>query len=100
MKTTGAKICAKPAFDREGYQSNLTSLNGDALPDLKRVRSKPLKHGGARPGAGRKPSGNQPILLRLSAGTLRKLRQEAKRRKQPLSMTADEGLLAGLGRAR
>jgi hypothetical protein len=100
MKTTGDKTPRKPNFDREGYQSNLDSLNGHALPNLKRVRAKPLKHGGARPGAGRKPSGNQPILLRLSAGTIRKLRQEAKRRKQHLSTTADESLLLGLSRAR
>ena len=98
MKTPKCKTHPKPAFDSEGYQSNLSSLNGDALPDLKRVRVKPLKHGGSRAGAGRKPSGNQPILLRLSPGTLRKLRQEAKRRKQPLSKTANESLLLGLGR--
>ncbi|MDB6128471.1 MAG: hypothetical protein JWM35_2367 [Verrucomicrobia bacterium] len=84
----------------DGYQSNLASLNGESLPDLKRARAKPFTHGGARSGAGRKPSGNQPILLRLSPRTIRKLRQVAKRRKQELSATADESLLFALSRAR
>jgi len=92
MKPIGSKTRAKPAFDAEGYQAALQSLNGDPLPDLKRLRARPLQHGGTRPGAGRKPTGNQPVLLRLSPSTLRKLRQAAHRRKQNLSATAEESL--------
>ncbi len=29
----------KPIFDAEGYQTNLTDLNGTPLPDLKTVKT-------------------------------------------------------------
>jgi len=37
-----------PLFDAEGYQTNLTDLNGTPLPDLKKVKARSL-WGGARP---------------------------------------------------
>ena len=96
MKRFKKNIHSKPVFDREGYQSNMDSLNGERLPDLGKVAAKPFKHGGPRPGAGRKPSGNEPILLRLSPRTISKLRQLAKRQKKKNSLVAGEILEAAL----
>lgn len=42
-------------------------------------------HGGARAGAGRPPSGNEPITLRLPAKLVAAARRDAKRRGQTLS---------------
>jgi|GEM_PF-6675649 len=96
MKRIGKNIPSKAVFDREGYQTNLGSLHGERLPDLGKVLAKPFKHGGSRPGAGRKPSGNEPILLRLSPRTISKLRQRAKRQKKNSSVVAGEILAAAL----
>jgi len=32
------KKISKPKFDAEGYQTNMTDLNGEPLPDLKNLR--------------------------------------------------------------
>ena len=90
MKTTG-KNTPKPQFDADGYQTNLTSLNGEALPAIKPQELCPLR-GGARPGAGRKPSGKVPVLLRLSPATAMRLRSMAKRSKLTLSEVAEKNL--------
>jgi len=92
MKTTG-KAIRKPQFDADGYQTNLTSLNGEALPAIKPQDLQPL-WGGARVGAGRKPSGKVPILLRLSPATAKRLRAVAKRSHLTLSEVADNQLSA------
>ncbi|HRI82571.1 MAG TPA: hypothetical protein PLF88_09060 [Opitutaceae bacterium] len=42
-----------PVFVAEGYQTNLTSLNGTTLPDLSKVEARPLNWGGASQGTGR-----------------------------------------------
>jgi hypothetical protein len=96
MKPIGKPIHPKPVFDREGYQSNLDSLVGERLPDLGRAEARPFAHGGRRPGAGRKSSGNQPLLLRLSPHTIRKLRRLAKRQHKKNSVLAGEILEAAL----
>jgi len=58
MKTIGKiKKPEAPVFDAEGYQVNLTTLNGTALPDLKRVVAQPLRHGGRGMGRVAKPPG-------------------------------------------
>jgi hypothetical protein len=59
---------------------------------------RPLAHGGARPGAGRKRSGNEPIMLHLPPQTIRRLRMQAKRQKKGNSELAGEILSAALGR--
>jgi hypothetical protein len=100
MKRTGAKIHPKPVFDADGYQTNLDSLNGEPLPDLTTMQAKPFRHGGPRPGSGRKPSGNQPILLRLSPRTIAGLKRLAKLKGQGNSAVADELLEAALVGAR
>jgi hypothetical protein len=93
MKTTGkTKTPKAPVFDAEGYQVNLSTLNGAPLPDLSRVAAQPLQRGGARPGAGRKPSGRQPVLLRLTPATVRALRAAARRQGKTLSDVAEERL--------
>jgi hypothetical protein len=93
MKTTGKpKHRETPAFDADGYQVNLSSLNGLVLPDLKRLVAQPLRRGGARRGAGRKPTGRQPILLRLAPATVRALRATARRQGKTLSDVAEAKL--------
>ena len=95
MKTTGKTISPKtPAFDADGYQTNLTSLNGTALPDLRTVKARPL-WGGARSGAGRRPTGRQPVLLRLTPKTVRSLRAAARQQGKSISEVAEARLVPG-----
>ncbi len=92
MKPTGkTKTSKKPVFDAEGYQTNLTDLNGTPLPDLSKVKTRPF-WGGARPGAGRKSSGRQPVLLRLTPQTVRQLRTAARKQGKTVSDLAEERL--------
>ena len=91
MKITGKHINTKAAFDAEGYQDNMESLNGEALPALEGAHWRPL-HGGARAGAGRKPSGRKPITLRLRPAVARKLRAAARREKLTVSDVAERWL--------
>ena len=94
MKTTGKnKTIKAPVFDAEGYQTNLTDLNGTALPDLGKVKTRPLGWGGARAGAGRKASGRQPVLLRLTPKTVRSLRAAARKQGKTISEIAEERLV-------
>jgi hypothetical protein len=96
MKTTGNKRkVAAPTFDAEGYQTNLTDLNRTPLPDLGRAQARPLGWGSVRPGAGRRTSGRQPVLLRLTPATIRALRSTAKKQRKTLSDLAEERLAAG-----
>jgi len=93
MKPTGKKRKPEtPAFDAEGYQTNLTDLNGTPLPSLARVKARPLAWGGARDGAGRKPTGRQAVLLRLTPQTVRKLRATARKQGKTVSDLAEERL--------
>ena len=87
MKTTGKKT-SKPHFDKDGYQTDLTTLNGEILPNMEASELRPLR-GGARAGAGRKPTGKVPVLLRLSPATAQRLRAAAKRSKLTLSELAE-----------
>jgi hypothetical protein len=93
MKTTGkTKILRPPVFDAEGYQVNLTDLNGTPLPGLKKVRTRSL-WGGAREGAGRKSTGRQPVLLRLHPKTIRMLRTTARKQGKTISEVAEERIV-------
>lgn len=88
MKNTGKHT--KAAFDADGYQVGMDSINGEALPgDALKWK---LLHGGARVGAGRKPSGNVSVSLRLRPSTIRHLRAVAKKRGVTLSEVADRQL--------
>lgn len=94
MKSTGKSTKPKiepPVFDAEGYQTNFKNLNGTPLPDLSKVRAKPL-WGGPRKGARRKASGRQPVLLRLTPKTIRSLRATAKTQGKTISDLAEEHL--------
>ena len=97
MKPTGRNKKPKmpkiepPVFDAEGYQTNLKDLNGTPLPDLSKVRAKPF-WGGARKGAGRKSTGRQPVLLRLTPKTVRSLRAAARKQGKSISEVAEERL--------
>jgi hypothetical protein len=86
------KAIEKPLFDGAGYQINMKDLNGEPLPDLSRLAFRPFKHGGARSGAGRKPSGRKAVLLRLSPKIILGLRKEAERSHKTLSDVAEERL--------
>jgi len=95
MKSTGKNKTPKiepPTFDAEGYQTNLKDLNGTSLPDLSKVTARPL-WGGARKGAGRKSSGRQPVLLRLTPKTIRNLRTAARKQGKTISDIAEERLV-------
>jgi hypothetical protein len=82
----------KPQFNRAGYQVNMKDLNGELLPNLEKMAFRLFKHGGARIGAGRKPSGRKAVLLRLSPRVISGLRKEAERNHKTLSEVAEERL--------
>lgn len=95
MKSTGKNKkpgTEPPRFDREGYQTNLKDLNGTPLPDPGKTQAFPL-WGGAREGAGRKSSGRQPVLLRLTPKTIRSLRAAARKQGKTISDVAEERLV-------
>jgi len=95
MKSTGKNKKPRiepPVFDADGYQTNLKDLNGTPLPDLNQVRAISL-WGGARSGAGRKASGRQPVLLRLTPKTIRRLRAAARKQGKTISDIAEERLV-------
>ena len=96
MKSTGKTKKPKtkpPVFDAEGYQTNIKDLNGTPLPDLSKVQAVPF-WGGAREGAGRKASGRQPVLLRLSPKTVRNLRAAARKQGKTISEIAEARLVS------
>jgi hypothetical protein len=84
-----------PVFDAEGYQLNIADLNGEALPEPDKVGFKPLAHGGARQGAGRKNKGRKPLLLRLSPKIIARLKAKAKATHKSVSDVAEESLSVG-----
>jgi len=95
MKSTGKNKKPRidpPVFDAEGYQTNLKDLNGTPLPDLSKVRAVSF-WGGAREGAGRKSTGRQPVLLRLTPKTLRSLRAAARKEGKSISEIAEARLV-------
>ncbi|HKB57978.1 MAG TPA: hypothetical protein VKC51_10345 [Lacunisphaera sp.] len=93
MKLTGKTKSPKaPVFDAEGYQSNIKDLNGTPLPDLGKVQAVSF-WGGAREGAGRKSTGRQPVLLRLTPKTVRRLRAAARKQGKTISEVAEQRLV-------
>jgi hypothetical protein len=95
MKSTGKTKKPRiepPVFDTEGYQTNIKDLNGTPLPDLGKVQALSF-WGGAREGAGRKASGRQPVLLRLTPKTVRSLRAAARKQGKTISEVAEERLV-------
>jgi hypothetical protein len=95
MKTTGKNKKPKiepPVFDADGYQTNIKDLNGTPLPDLSKVQAVSF-WGGAREGAGRKSTGRQPVLLRLTPKTVRSLRASARKEGKTISEVAEARLV-------
>lgn len=95
MKTTGKTKKPRiepPIFDAEGYQTNIKDLNGTPLPDLSKVQAVSF-WGGAREGAGRKSTGRQPVLLRLTPKTVRSLRASARKEGKTISEVAEARLV-------
>jgi hypothetical protein len=93
MKTTGQKRKpTSPAFDAEGDQINLAVLNDTPLPHLASVKVRPAAWGGTRAGAGRKPSGREPVLRRLTPRTVRQLRATAHKQGKTVSAVVEERL--------
>jgi hypothetical protein len=46
-------------FNLAGYQAKLKDLNGEVLPNLKKLAFRPLKHGGTRIGTKRMSLGHR-----------------------------------------
>jgi hypothetical protein len=95
MKSTGKNKKPRiepPVFDAEGYQTNIKDLNGTPLPNLSKVQAVSF-WGGARNGAGRKSTGRQPVLLRLTPKTLRRLRAAARKQGKSISEVAEARLV-------
>jgi hypothetical protein len=96
MKTTGKPRKPKiepPIFDADGFQTNIKDLNGTPLPDLSKVQTVSF-WGGARNGAGRKSTGRQPVLLRLTPKTVRNLRAAARKQGKSISEVAEARLVS------
>jgi len=104
IRTTLAEVSARPVSP--GEQARLRDLAkrpDDALDltdpaeisdaDLREGRVRVVPHGGARPGAGRKPTGRRPITLRLKPAVLRTLRAQARREGKTVSEVAEARLL-------
>ena len=91
MKKHNAKFEA-PVFDAEGYQLNMSDLNGENLPKPEKLEFKPFSHGGARQGAGRKGNGRKQVLLRLSPSVIAKLKEKARAAHKSMSDVAEEVL--------
>ena len=86
------RIVEKPAFDAEGYQTNLHDLNGEALPNPVTLGFQPIKRGGVRTGAGRKPLGRVPVTLRFRPAVIKALRAKAKAERKTMSAVVEERL--------
>lgn len=83
-----------PKLDADGYQIDMPDLNGEALTSANTVFG-PFEHGGAHRGAGRKPSINKPVLLRLSPTAIALPHARAKAESKTLSDIAEQCIVAG-----
>lgn len=105
IRTTLAKISARPLSAAEQTRLRSLALRPETAldltdpaeitdDDLRQGRARIVPHGGAREGAGRKPTGRRPITLRLKPGVLRTLRAQAKREGKTVSEVAENRLLS------
>ncbi len=62
--------------------------------DLHEGRARVVPHGGARRGAGRKPTGRRPITLRLKPAVIKTLRAQARRENKTLSEVAEARMVS------
>jgi len=105
VKTTLAEILAKPITASERARLAALAARPDSEIDfsdqeeitpekIAAGRYRLVGRGGLRPGAGRKPTGNRPVKLRLPTALLRSLRAEARRQGTTLSALATARLAA------
>lgn len=105
IRTTLAEISARAVSrDEQARLRDLSKRPDTALDltdpaeitdvDLREGRARLVPHGGARPGAGRKPTGRRPITLRLKPAVLKTLRAQARREGKTLSEIAEARLLS------
>lgn len=105
IRTTLAEIIARPVSAAEQAHLRDIAKRPDAALDLAEPaeitdsdlhagRARVVPRGGARPGAGRKPTGRRPITLRLKPAVLRTLRAQARREGKTVSEIAEARLLS------
>ena len=105
IRTTLAEIVARPVSAAEQARLRALAKRPEAAldltdpaeisdDDLRSGRARVVPHGGARPGAGRKPTGRRPITLRLKPAVLRTLRAQARREGKTMSEVAEARLLS------
>lgn len=105
VKTTLAEALAKPITPAERARLAALASRPDSeidFSDQEEITPEKIaaghyrivRRGGVRTGAGRKPSGNRPVKLRLPPGLLRSLRAEARRKGTTLSALAASRLAA------
>jgi hypothetical protein len=105
IRKTLAEITAHPVSTAEQFRLRALAPRPDAAldltdpaeisdADLRRGHARVIPHGGAREGAGRKPSGRRPITLRLKPAVLRTLRAQARREGKTVSEVAESRLLS------
>ncbi|MDP3072359.1 MAG: hypothetical protein Q8N18_18855 [Opitutaceae bacterium] len=105
IRKTLAEISARPVSTAEQVRLRDLAQRPDAAldltdpteisdADLRRGHARVIPHGGAREGAGRKPSGRRPITLRLKPALLRTLRAQARREGKTVSEIAESRLLS------
>lgn len=105
VKTSLAKVLAKPITAAERARLTALASRPDSeinFTDQEEITPEKIAagryhvagHGGPRPGAGRKPTGNRSVKLRLPPNLLRSLRAEARRKGTTLSALATAHLTA------
>lgn len=105
VKITLAEALAKPITPAERARLAALASRPDSeidFSDQEEITSEKIaaghyrivRRGGLRSGAGRKPSGNRPVKLRLPPAVLRSLRAEARRQGTSLSVVAAARLTA------
>lgn len=105
VKTTLAEVLAKPITAAERVRLAALAAKPDSELDFSDQEDitpekiaaghyRVVGRGGRRPGAGRKPTGNRPVKLRLPPAVLRSLRAEARKQGTTLSVVATARLTA------
>jgi hypothetical protein len=92
--STAEQVRLRDLAQRPDAALDLTDPAEISDADLRHGRARVVPHGGAREGAGRKPTGRRPITLRLKPGVLRTLRAQAKREGKTVSEVAEGRLLS------
>lgn len=81
MKKNSSKNSSRGTTTATNLESRF-SAGRDVLDYFDPARAV-VTHGGARPGAGRKPLGKQPKTVKLSPGAIRRFEAYARRKKLP-----------------